>query len=240
MRRADAGVDRPGDRRGRRAPITRGCIARASKEWESPRRSCSTPKRADNRREPVFSSMPTAGCWLNSAARASDGQVPAAISESLQPLADRPRPSARRGVAYLPLLPRCRLIIVGGGHVGQAVANLAAELDFEVWIIDDRASIRDARTRAARCATHHWRAGRRVANLGNYAEHVLPDRDARTQPRRRGALPLDRSRARLRRHDRQQTQDQVDLRRFAGRRDFTPGRSNRYMRQSDSTSAHRP
>jgi xanthine dehydrogenase accessory factor len=28
---------------------------------------------------------------------------------------------------------------VGGGHVGQAVADLAAELDFEVWVVDDRA-----------------------------------------------------------------------------------------------------
>ena len=36
------------------------------------------------------------------------------------------------------MLPRCRLIIVGGGHVGQAVGNLAAELDFDVWVVDDR------------------------------------------------------------------------------------------------------
>jgi xanthine dehydrogenase accessory factor len=56
----------------------------------------------------------------------------------LQSLADRPRPAARRGVAFLPLLPRCRLIIVGGGHVGHAVATLAADLDFDVWIVDDR------------------------------------------------------------------------------------------------------
>ena len=36
------------------------------------------------------------------------------------------------------MLPRCRLIIVGGGHVGQAVGNLAVELDFDVWVVDDR------------------------------------------------------------------------------------------------------
>jgi len=41
-------------------------------------------------------------------------------------------------VAYLPLLPRCRLIIVGGGHVGQAVARLASEVEFDVWVVDDR------------------------------------------------------------------------------------------------------
>jgi xanthine dehydrogenase accessory factor len=39
----------------------------------------------------------------------------------------------------LPLQPRCRLVIVGGGHVGQAVANLAADLEFDVWVVDDRA-----------------------------------------------------------------------------------------------------
>ena len=38
-----------------------------------------------------------------------------------------------------PSLPRCRLVIVGGGHVGKAVADLAAELEFDVWIVDDRA-----------------------------------------------------------------------------------------------------
>jgi xanthine dehydrogenase accessory factor len=32
------------------------------------------------------------------------------------------------------------LFIVGGGHVGQAVARLAAETDFDVWVTDDRPS----------------------------------------------------------------------------------------------------
>jgi xanthine dehydrogenase accessory factor len=56
----------------------------------------------------------------------------------LAPLRERPRPSVRHGVAYLPILPRITLLIVGGGHVGQAVAKLAAEVDFDVWVIDDR------------------------------------------------------------------------------------------------------
>ena len=30
---------------------------------------------------------------------------------------------------------------MGGGHVGQAVASLAHQLDFEVWVTDDRESI---------------------------------------------------------------------------------------------------
>jgi xanthine dehydrogenase accessory factor len=67
-----------------------------------------------------------------------DGAAPRAVAAGLRPLADRPRPSARAGVAYLPLLPRCRLVIVGGGHVGQAVGSLAADLDFDGGVVDDR------------------------------------------------------------------------------------------------------
>jgi xanthine dehydrogenase accessory factor len=61
----------------------------------------------------------------------------AAIAQ-LRPLASRPRPYAARGIAFLPVLPRCRLVIVGGGHVGKAVADLAADLEFDVWVVDDR------------------------------------------------------------------------------------------------------
>jgi xanthine dehydrogenase accessory factor len=37
-----------------------------------------------------------------------------------------------------PIMARPRLIIVGGGHVGLAIANLAAQLDYEITVIDDR------------------------------------------------------------------------------------------------------
>nr|WP_282706901.1 XdhC/CoxI family protein [Natroniella acetigena] len=37
-----------------------------------------------------------------------------------------------------PYLPQPRLIILGGGHVGQALYNFAKELDFELIIVDDR------------------------------------------------------------------------------------------------------
>jgi len=63
----------------------------------------------------------------------------AQLLEHLRPLDSRPRPYNANGVAFLPHLPRMRLLIVGGGHVGQAVGNLAAELDFDVWVVDDRA-----------------------------------------------------------------------------------------------------
>jgi xanthine dehydrogenase accessory factor len=46
----------------------------------------------------------------------------------------------QHGVAYLPVLPRVTLLLVGGGHVGQAVARLASEVDFDVWVLDDRAA----------------------------------------------------------------------------------------------------
>lgn len=66
-------------------------------------------------------------------------RVPPAISERLPVLAERPRASAAAGIAYLPTLPRSRLLIVGGGHIGQAVGNLATDVDFDVWVLDDRA-----------------------------------------------------------------------------------------------------
>lgn len=68
----------------------------------------------------------------------SGASVPARVVEHLRPLSTRPRAYAAHGIAYLPVLPRCRLVIVGGGHVGKAVADLAAELEFDVWIVDDR------------------------------------------------------------------------------------------------------
>ncbi len=66
------------------------------------------------------------------------GSSPGLVTDQLRPLASRPRPYAAHGIAYLPIVPRCRLVIVGGGHVGQAVADLAADLAFDVWIVDDR------------------------------------------------------------------------------------------------------
>jgi xanthine dehydrogenase accessory factor len=65
-------------------------------------------------------------------------ETPALITEQLRPLASRPRPYAGHGVAYMPVLRRCRLFVVGGGHVGKAVADLAVDLDFEVWVYGDR------------------------------------------------------------------------------------------------------
>jgi xanthine dehydrogenase accessory factor len=68
------------------------------------------------------------------------GRPPESVTRHLVPLGQRPRPSVHDGVAYLPTLPRITLLIVGGGHVGQAVAKLAADVDFDIWVLDDRAS----------------------------------------------------------------------------------------------------
>jgi xanthine dehydrogenase accessory factor len=73
------------------------------------------------------------------AAQAGSGPVPEEVARHLVPLVQRPGPAVHQGIAYLPTLPRITLLIVGGGHVGQAVAKLAAEVDFEVWVLDDRA-----------------------------------------------------------------------------------------------------
>lgn len=60
------------------------------------------------------------------------------IIANLLPLEQRPRPKVKQGIAYLPTLPRITLLIIGGGHVGQAVAQLATQADFGVWVLDDR------------------------------------------------------------------------------------------------------
>ncbi|MEX1231452.1 MAG: XdhC/CoxI family protein [Planctomycetaceae bacterium] len=66
------------------------------------------------------------------------GTPPQNLKTNLKPLTDRPRPYVAEGISYLPLLDRCRLLIVGAGHVGQQVAAMAADVDFDVWVLDDR------------------------------------------------------------------------------------------------------
>ncbi len=68
----------------------------------------------------------------------ADAPVPSVVSNQLPDMAKRPGPVVGEGVAYLPTLPRSTLLIAGGGHVGEAVARLAHEVNFEVWVVDDR------------------------------------------------------------------------------------------------------
>lgn len=66
------------------------------------------------------------------------GDPPAGLAGEVLPLDPRPRPNEAGGVAYLPTMPRVRLVVVGAGHVGRAVAELAARADFDVWVVNDR------------------------------------------------------------------------------------------------------
>lgn len=71
-------------------------------------------------------------------AHVPEGADSAEVLPNLVSIHKRPRPYIQKGVSYLPILPRITLLIVGAGHVGQAVAKLAAEVDFIVWVLDDR------------------------------------------------------------------------------------------------------
>jgi xanthine dehydrogenase accessory factor len=62
---------------------------------------------------------------------------------------------------------RDQLIIVGGGHVSLALSNVAAALDFELTVLDDRP---DLPTLESNQAAHH----RRVIDYENVAAEILP------------------------------------------------------------------
>lgn len=59
-------------------------------------------------------------------------------AEHLRSLKERPLSYRAENVLFLPILPRCELLVVGGGHVGKQVAQLAAMVDFDVTVVDDR------------------------------------------------------------------------------------------------------
>lgn len=87
--------------------------------------------------------LPIGGRYLfdakgNVVASIAEAEASAELRQNLPDLAKRPKSSVVQGVAYLPALPRIRLLIVGGGHVGQAVAELAAQVEFDIWVLDDR------------------------------------------------------------------------------------------------------
>jgi xanthine dehydrogenase accessory factor len=44
-----------------------------------------------------------------------------------------------KGLFYDPTFPREKMLILGGGHVGQVLASMASQLDFDVTVADDRA-----------------------------------------------------------------------------------------------------
>ena len=50
----------------------------------------------------------------------------------------KPSFSEEAGIFYDPVFPEEKLLILGAGHVGQAVASFAVKLDFTVTVADDR------------------------------------------------------------------------------------------------------
>lgn len=102
------------------------------------------------------------------AGKTCDGVIPKAVCENLVPLNKRPEAAVRHGIAYLPILPRITLLIVGGGHVGQAVGRLAAEVDFDVWVVDDRESYasRERFPRAQKIV---------VGDIGGRLQQLIPE-----------------------------------------------------------------
>jgi xanthine dehydrogenase accessory factor len=58
--------------------------------------------------------------------------------DDLRDCLDNEKPLYREGLFIEPVSPPPRLLIAGGGHVGQALARMGAFLGFEVSVIDDR------------------------------------------------------------------------------------------------------
>src|SRR5438874_2569849 len=117
--------------------------------------------------------LPPGQRWLFDAdnrvvAQLAEGDAPPAVTRHLTPLRERPRPQVHHGVAYLPILPRITLLIVGGGHVGQAVGRLAAEVDFDIWVLDDRETYasRERFPRAQKIV---------VGDIGSRLQELAPD-----------------------------------------------------------------
>ena len=95
------------------------------------------------------------------------------LCKGLTPVQERPSPATRHGIAYLPILPRITLVVVGGGHVGQAVAELASRVDFEICVVDDR----EAYVSSARFPTARQRL---VGPIASVLETLKPDIDRST------------------------------------------------------------
>lgn len=82
---------------------------------------------------------------IDSATRRSELRL---FAPEIKGVLDRPRALAvKQGVCLYAELcePRPRLIIAGAGHIGQALCRVAARLDFEVAVVDDRPEYASAR-----------------------------------------------------------------------------------------------
>ncbi len=66
--------------------------------------------------------------------------LPARLRGSVERFLDSGKPAFQEeeNVFFDPVFPEEKLLILGGGYVGQAVAALAARLDFKITVADDR------------------------------------------------------------------------------------------------------
>ena len=208
LRRPDDHPPGPPARRTDRPPtITAGCTALAERGQRLHRGRRRRRRRRPGAPATDTSSTPTAP------SRPRAGQSLRAVAGEPAPLSARPRPATRHGVAYLPTLPRVTVFLIGGGHVGQATARFAAEVGFEIWVLDDREQYVTPERFPSASRRIVGDVGPTLAELTPVAdaERLRPDPDARPPARRGGPVPAGVVRVRLRRHDRQPSQDQIDL-----------------------------
>ena len=119
---------------------------------------------------------------------------------------ETPSPKERLEILVEPLLPKPLLVIVGGGHVGQAVAVQANLVGFEIVVIDDRPEFASARavSRERDGALRPDRPGSR--RFSHRRRHVSGHRHAQPPARCRGVGRLPAPKGGLHRHDRQPPQ----------------------------------
>ena len=68
-----------------------------------------------------------------------DASDSALVQQALQ--TGKPRFDLETGLFIDPIFPAEKLLILGGGHVGRALATAAAALDFQVTVVDDRPEV---------------------------------------------------------------------------------------------------
>jgi xanthine dehydrogenase accessory factor len=83
--------------------------------------------------EVVTALVDEAGKQIAGAFRGWEADTAASALSTVKPRFDR-----AAGVFYEPLVPLEKLVIVGAGHVGQALALAATPLGFQITVLDDR------------------------------------------------------------------------------------------------------
>ena len=110
--------------------------------------------------EVVAAVVDEAGKQIAGAFRDWDGGAAARAFSTSKPMFDRDA-----GVFYDPLVPEEKLLILGAGHVGQALALSAVPLDFKITVVDDRAELLDRDRFPAEVNRIHGKFAKTIAEL---------------------------------------------------------------------------